>query len=70
MGREALPPLVACCAEWRAVVVRYQVIDREILAPRFEPSQNGFDIFISLVRLNRAEQSVLKQPIKLERRIV
>src|SRR6266446_2156511 len=64
MRREPTPKFFARRAEGRAVLVRNQIIDSEILALGFEPSQNCPNIIITLFGLDRAEQSVLENPIK------
>src|SRR6266550_1359031 len=59
MGREPLPQLFTRRAERRAVLIRDQVIDRQILAVRFEPPQDRPNVIIALVGLDRTEQRVL-----------
>src|SRR3954465_8116813 len=58
-------------SEWRAVLVRDQVIHSEIVSSRLEPLAQGPNIFLSLIRLDRAEERVFEDPVKwLLRRIM
>jgi hypothetical protein len=68
MRGEALPQFIAGGPEGRTVPVGDQVVYREILAAGLEPAQQRPHILITLRGLDSAEQCVLEDPVKEERR--
>ena len=66
MGRETLPQLFARSPKRRPFAIRNQVIYGQVLTIRFEPTQDGSNIIVPLVGLNRTEERVLENPIETQ----
>ena len=64
MRRIARHQLFARGPEWRAISIGDQVVDREVLPIRLQPTQDCGVVFVALVWSNRAEQGMLEDPIK------
>src|SRR5262245_5448320 len=58
---EPAPLFMARCAERRAVLVRDEIVHRQVLAAGFEPAQDGFDVGVAFGRIDGAEQRMLEE---------
>src|ERR1035437_10029610 len=54
----------------RAVRAAVKIIHRQKISARLQPAQHGADVVIAFIRLDGAEQSMFKQPVKFLRRFV
>src|SRR6185312_11881441 len=70
MRGEPLPQLLARGAEGRTILVRDEIIHRQVLASGFQPAQHGADVFITFVQADGTEQRVFEKPIESLRRFV
>ncbi len=64
MRGKALQQFSTGRAERRALGVRNQIVYGEIIPTRLQPTQDGLDVIVSLVGLNRAKEGVFEEPIE------
>ncbi len=70
MRREAFHQFIPRAAEGRPVLVRDQVVHGEIIAVRFQPTEDAPDIILAVSGLNGTEQCLFENPVKSRRRLV
>lgn len=65
MGQEAFVELLCSGAKWRAICVRNQVVNGEVMASWLQPIQHGLRVYPPLRWLDSAKERVLEDPLKL-----